>query len=98
MIDKIEGIVIETLKELNEELKNPALDHPTSHTPLFGPQGSLDSLALVTLIRDVEEFISEEFEKDIILADERAMSQKLSPFRSVKALAGYIDRLLKEEV
>ncbi|MBD3843955.1 MAG: hypothetical protein IE909_19185, partial [Campylobacterales bacterium] len=47
-------------------------------------------------ITDLEERISDEFEKDIVLADEKAMSQKASPFRNVETLTNYIQKLLEE--
>ena len=96
MQEKIEKIIIDTLKELNEELENENLHNPTSETKLYGGSGALDSLALVSLITDLEEKISDEFEKDIILADEKAMSQRTSPFRSVETLTNYIQKLLEE--
>ena len=96
MKPKIENLIIESLKELNEELENKALNSPTKDTKLYG-NGCLDSLALVTLVTDLEEKISDEFGKDITLADEKAMSQRNSPFRSVESLANYITKLLEEE-
>ena len=97
MQTKVENLIIESLKELNEELENEALNNPTKETKLYGIDGVLDSLALVTLITDLEEKISEEFNKNITLADEKAMSLRNSPFRSVESLAKYIESLLKEE-
>jgi acyl carrier protein len=96
MQQKIEKIIVEALVELNEELENENLNNPTSETKLYGGSGALDSLALVSLITDLEERISDEFEKDIILADEKAMSQRTSPFRSVETLTNYIQKLLEE--
>ena len=96
MQQKIEKIIVEALVELNEELENEHLNNPTSETKLYGGSGALDSLALVSLITDLEERISDEFEKDIILADEKAMSQRTSPFRSVETLTNYIQKLLEE--
>jgi acyl carrier protein len=96
MKEKIINIVIDLLKELNEELENEALENPTKDTKLYGINGVLDSLALVTLITDLEEKISEEFNKNITLADEKAMSQRNSPFRSVESLTNYISKLLEE--
>jgi len=96
MQQKIEKIIIETLNEINEELENENLNNPTSETKLYGGSGALDSLALVSLITDLEERISDEFEKDIILADEKAMSQKTSPFRNIETLTNYIQKLLEE--
>ena len=96
MKEKITKIIIESLKDLNEDLENEKLNNPTEKTALYGKNGTLDSLALVTLITDLEERISEEFNKNITLADERAMSLKNSPFRDVESLANYILKLLEE--
>mgnify|MGYP001377269363 CR=1 FL=1 len=97
MQEKIKSLIITSLKELNEELENEELENPTSETKLYGIGGLLDSLSLVTLITDLEEKISEEFGENITLADDRAMSQRRSPFRDVKSLAEYIEILLKED-
>lgn len=96
MNQKIEAIIIKTLKELNEELQDESLNNPTDKTKLFGSNSPLDSMALVSFITDLEEKISEEFNEDIILADEKAMSQKTSPFRSVETLTLYIEKLLSK--
>ena len=95
MIKKIGQIICETLVELNEELENENFEKPTNKTKLYGTNG-MDSLALVSFITDLEERISDEFEKDIVLADEKAMSAKTSPFRSVESLNLYIKSLLEE--
>ena len=97
MKEKIEKIIINSLIDLNEELENKELNNPTNKTKLYGTNGILDSLALVSLITDIEEIISDEFEQDIILADEKAMSQRTSPFRNVESLSLYIEKLLKEK-
>jgi|TARA_B110000116_G_C16395931_1_gene385176 acyl carrier protein len=96
MTNKIEEVILNSLIELNEELENNPLGSPSKETQLYGGGGALDSMALVSFITDLEEIISEKFDKDIILADERAMSQKTSPFRSVESLTRYIKKLLEE--
>lgn len=63
-------------------------------TRLIGQGAILDSLGLVSLIVEVEQRLSDELGIDLILADERAMSQKRSPFRSIGALADYIYELI----
>ena len=95
MQEKIEKIIIDTLKDLNEELENEAFINPNSKTKLYGGNGAMDSLALVSFIADLEDKISDEFEKDIILADEKAMSAKTSPFRNIESLTSYIKSLLE---
>lgn len=97
MYEKIESIVIEALKGLYQELENECLLDPKPKTKIFGGNGILDSLALVSLISDIEFLISDEFNVDVVLADEKAMSQKVSPFRNVDTLSKYIEFLLKED-
>ena len=48
--------------------------------------GVLDSMALVNLIADVEDAVSEKFGASITLADEKAMSARNSPFLNVQTL------------
>lgn len=66
-------------------------------TYLIGRDAVLDSMGLVTLIVDVEQRLEEEYGIVLVLADERAMSQKHSPFRSVRSLTDYICRLMEEQ-
>ena len=96
MNPQIMNIITVALKEINEELSLSELENPNVNTKLFGGSGALDSLALVSFIADVEEKISDAFGKNIILADEKAMSQKVSPFRSVETLSLYIEKLLND--
>ncbi len=59
-------------------------------TRLFGPNGLLDSLGLVTVIVDVEQRLNDEHGVQVSLMDDRAMSQSRSPFRTPESLAEYI--------
>jgi hypothetical protein len=63
--------------------------------PLFGAPSPLDSLGLVALLIDIEEAFATEGHT-VILSDDRALSQKRSPFRDVPSLVGYIEQLLAE--
>jgi acyl carrier protein len=65
-------------------------------TTLVGGNGALDSVGLVNLIVATEQRIEEDFGIPISLADERAMSQEKSPFRTVDTLVNYIALLLQE--
>ena len=65
-------------------------------TPLFGKRGIFDSLGVVSLVLAVEEAIREEHGEEDSLADERAMSQERSPFRTVGSLADYAAKLIEE--
>jgi acyl carrier protein len=85
--------LIELLKHAAEN-SNPKLAAQIaahgSETALFGKGGCLDSLGLVSFIVAVETEIEDRFGETLTLADERAMSQRHSPFRTVLSLAEYI--------
>ena len=65
---------------------------------LLSDKGKLDSLGLINLIVTVEQNIEDDFDITITLADERAMSQEHSPFRTIKTLTDYIEILLEEKL
>lgn len=58
--------------------------------PLYGEGGKLDSLGLVSLVLDVEEAINAITGVHLVLADERSVSQRRSPFRDVRSLADHV--------
>ena len=92
----IENLIITSVKEVNEQLPQEQQLGQSTKTVLFGKDGKLDSLGLVTLLVIIEQNIEDELDVSITIADERAMSQKRSPFRTIDTLANYVDMLLKE--
>ena len=96
MKEKIKNILISILQDINEDLEDEMLINPTDNTKLFGEDGVLDSLALVSVVTDLEEEIHDKFDKHVTLADEKAMSQKNSPFSTVETLTEYIYKLIHE--
>jgi acyl carrier protein len=58
-------------------------------TPLFGEAGFLDSMSLVSLVVAVEQAIEDRFGKAVSLADEKALSRRHSPYRTIGSLAEY---------
>lgn len=95
-IKELENVIFESMKMLNEQFPAEKQLELKSDTILFGRDARLDSLGLVNLIVLVEENTLEKFDRSITLADERAMSQKSSPFRTVQTLAEYMQGLLME--
>lgn len=63
---------------------------------IFGPGGTLDSLGLVNFLADLEYRIDQEFDREVVLASDKAMSRKRSPFRDVDALTDYLMEILAE--
>ena len=97
-IDKelINNLILKVVKEIGHEKNINHLINARSETELYGRNGYLDSLMLVRLIVDIEEHISSEFEREIVIADERAMSKKTSPFKSIATLTDYVKELLNK--
>ncbi len=96
MKEKILKLIYEAIDVLNAQLSKEEYIEKSASTALFGQGSKLDSLGLINLIVAVEQNIEDEFETSITLADERAMSQKHSPFRTEASLAEYIEMLLNE--
>jgi acyl carrier protein len=59
-------------------------------TRLYGRDGCLDSLGLVSLIMDVEMAVREQTGTSLVLSDAQAMSQRRNPFRDVRSFADYV--------
>jgi hypothetical protein len=64
-------------------------------TRLLGSQSVLDSMHLVSLIVAIEREVEDIFGVMLTLVDERALSMKESPFRSIQSLVDYIGILIK---
>ncbi len=89
-----ETIVIDCLNAILDQrgvARPPNLDRATV---VFGGGGLLDSMGIVMLVVDLEQAVCTETGKAVTLADDRAMSQRSSPYRSVGALEDYIDAQL----
>jgi len=89
MLERVEKTILSAIAEVAESVEVSELVHANKDTFLFGSDGCLDSLGIVLLVTEVEEAIFDEFNVDITLADDRAMSQKSSPFISVNSLVLY---------
>ena len=94
--DAVHTIIFQALSNVNDERgPDEQLDiGPT--TILFGTDAVLDSLSLVSVIVDVEAAVSEVSGRDVVLTDDRAMSQEVSPFSDVSSLTAYVLLLLSE--
>jgi len=88
--DQIQAIISDAIIELNEELDYDHLRTPSAETPIFDGEDSLDSLSLVSLIVDIEARVEDNFSTEVVLASEKAMSMKNSPYRSVASLTEFV--------
>lgn len=94
--DVIQAIILQALKNINEERGPDEQLKIDLNTRLFGADAVLDSLSLVSVIVDVESAVSEQAGHEISLTDDRAMSQEISPFSDVNSLTAYIELLISE--
>jgi acyl carrier protein len=94
--ERIAQLVIAVIQEIFSEDEAMGALPITIDSPLYGRGGNIDSFTLVRIVAEIEDRVNGEFLKNITLADEKAMSQKISPFRSVRALTEYISALLNE--
>ena len=85
-----------TLNEIIKECVQIALEtnEVFDETVIFGAESKLESIGLVSLLVDIEQKVYEEFQKEITIASEKAMSRNRSPFRTVRSLTEFIEELL----
>jgi len=88
------GIVTNCLRDALEQVG--ASGDITEETVIVGQGAALDSIAVVSLIVDIEQRLEMDHDVSVTLASERAMSQRSSPFRSVGVLADHICAVIQE--
>jgi hypothetical protein len=91
-----EKVLKEILFPLTEELEEEVGGEVAKDraTPLLGEGSALDSLALVAFLLSVEERCESKTDHAIKLMDDRAMSRRVSPFRTFGTLADHICNML----
>jgi len=90
-------VLFAAVDQLNDELPLKLRLTKTPETVILGSGGKLDSLSIVSFLMLAEQMLENEFNFPVGLADERAMSQERSPFRTLSTMADYIGQLLKEK-
>ena len=90
MRERVLNIVRTAVHDLNDELGYPELERVSEETGLQDGEQGIDSLSLVSLIVEIEGLVGNEFGREVVLADEKAMSRRNSPYRNVRALVDFI--------
>ena len=88
--EQVLAIISDAISDLNDELDYDHLRKISGTTPIFDGDDSLDSLSLVSLIVDIEARVEDSFATEVVLASEKAMSMKNSPYRSVASLTDFV--------
>lgn len=97
MSDSAFQVVKAAVEELADELGYDNLRKVTVDTPLFGGPDGIDSLSLVRLVSEIEREAESRMSKRVLLADERAMSRRNSPFRTVGTLSEFLQERLDDK-
>jgi acyl carrier protein len=91
------SVIYEAIDSHNQGLDDEGAQLEKSpNTALFSSESGLDSLGLVGIIVEVEQLVDEKFDKQITIANEKALSSTRSPFRSVESLCDHILELLQQ--
>ena len=93
-IDRITTIVQDSLADAWHEYDHKEM--PTIESVIYGDESMLDSMALVSMVLDIEERLEEELELTISLLDEKAFSQDQSPFRNVATMVTFVKNSIEE--
>jgi acyl carrier protein len=90
----ISTAVMHCLKDLLSKKGKLPAESISESTILIGPASVLDSLELVTFVVELEQ----RFEGfSLILADDSAMLQKNSPYKTVQSLTNHIFSLMQNQ-
>jgi acyl carrier protein len=82
-------IVLSALREAVDQ-NGGDVSAVTEETVIVGPEAIIDSIGVVSLIVDIEQRLEMDHEVSVTLANDRAMSQRSSPFRTPAVLADHI--------
>lgn len=96
-VDSIEKVIYEVIDEVNVNQPDGAKLVKSKDTVLFGSGGALDSLGLVAFVVASEQQLEQALGGTIALTDERAMSERNSPFRTIGTLIDYVATLLEDK-
>jgi acyl carrier protein len=89
-------VVVASLKEVFAQVGTPVPENITDDTVLVGNEAVLDSLGVVSLIVEVEQRLEGEHNVSVTLANDKAMSARNSPFRTVGVLADHCVAMAQE--
>ena len=92
----IQDVITEQIQSYNEVADEKIDTANGEESVIYGKGSPLDSVGFVSLMLDIEQAVADELNIDITLVDARAMSQKHSPFRTIKSLAEYIGKLSEQ--
>jgi len=93
-IKQIYEVIYKAIDEVNQQEtdnNNAIIKEPKSS--LYEGGNGLDSVGLVNLLFSIEDILASEYNINISLSDEKAVSREKSPFKTIETLATYINEL-----
>lgn len=94
---EIEQAVIASFKQVITNSGKSYDGAVDANTPIMGSESPFDSIDLVTFIVAIEQMIEDDWSFSVTLADDRAMSQTISPFKTIGTISDYVELLIKEQ-
>ena len=91
-------IVLASIEEALRGTGVPVPENMNEETVLVGKDAVVDSMGVVALIVEVEQRLETEHGILVTLANDRAMSQKNSPFRTVRVLTDHVMATAQESL
>ncbi|NYH80247.1 hypothetical protein FHR84_003596 [Actinopolyspora biskrensis] len=96
MNDRILSLINNIFEEVNERREEKISTEDLPSLALYGEHGVFDSMQLVNFLTQVEEAVEDEYDQEISLTSEKAVSQRVSPFSRVSRLVDFIEAELLE--
>ncbi len=89
------AMITSVVEELNERRSERIPTENLLEVGLYGDTGVFDSMHLVNFLVLVEESLEDEFDVEISLTSEKAVSRRVSPFSSVSRLIEFIEEEIR---
>ncbi|MCZ0205472.1 hypothetical protein ACIG54_25320 [Streptomyces achromogenes] len=91
MSDRLLELIGNVVADINERRDEKIPTDDLLHVSLYGDSGVFDSMHLVNFLTLVEEAIEDEYDVEISLTSEKAVSRRISPFSGVGRLIEFIE-------
>ncbi|WP_065258418.1 hypothetical protein [Pseudomonas bananamidigenes] len=94
MLNEVKTLVESAVRQQDLLLSEPIDLSRGEDSPLYGVEGTIDSMTLVSIIVDTEEKIRHRFGAEVHLADTSHLPATATPFATLGTLCAYVmDRL-----
>ncbi|WP_061291599.1 hypothetical protein [Azotobacter vinelandii] len=90
MFYKIKTITESAIRQQDLLLNEPIDLSRGEDSPLYGVDGTIDSLTLVSIIVDIEEKIRSQFGVEVHLADTTGLPQSAMPFSTLGTISAHV--------